>query len=212
MKRFPRVSMFLAPLAMLASTSVFARGPVPSEPIRIKKIQYNGSGCPIGTVAQNVSPAKDSFTLTFSDFVAESGPGIPLSQGRKNCIMTLVLDVPSGWQYSIADFYYRGFMDLDRGIRAEHAASYFFEGQGQTGRFASQKLGPYEADYVYKDQIGLSSAVWSPCSAERALNINASIRVDNTNRRQYPNAQGMITNDSVDGQITQVWGLTWRRC
>ncbi len=210
MNRFVRLASCFS---LLASSSLFARSAVvPQEPVLIKKIQYNGSGCPLGTVAQNIAPSKDSFTLSFSEFVAETGPGIPLSASRKNCILTLVLDVPAGWQYSIADFYYRGFMDLDRTIRAEHSASYFFEGQGQTGRFGTRQMGPYASDYVYTDQIGLASAVWSPCNVQRALNINASIRVDNTDRRYHPEAQGLITNDTIDGQIKQVWGLTWRRC
>jgi hypothetical protein len=150
--------------------------------------------------------------LTFSEFVAEAGPGISLSAGRKNCVATLVLDIPSGWQYSITSFFYRGFMALDKGIQAEHSASYFLEGQGKTGTFTAKNFGPYENDYVYNDKVGIASAVWSPCGVERALNINTAIRVSNTNARAYPHAQGLITNDSIDGQITQVWGLTWRRC
>lgn len=67
---------------------------VPSEPITIQKIQYNGTGCPLGTVAQNVSDDKQAFTLTFSEFIAESGPGISLAQGRKNCIATVTLGAP----------------------------------------------------------------------------------------------------------------------
>ncbi len=213
MKVLGSIAKVLAPIALLASSSAFASGwPVPAEPITIKRIQYNGTGCPLGTVAENISTKKDSFTLTFSEFVAEAGPGIPLSAGRRNCILTLVLDVPGGWQYSVGEFYYRGFLDLDQGIKAEQSATYFFEGQGLQGRFASSSFGPYEKDYVYTDKVGLASAVWSPCGVERALNINTAIRVDNTNRRQYPNAQGFITTDSVDGQIKQVWGLTWRRC
>jgi hypothetical protein len=46
----------------------------------------------------------------------------------------------------------------------------------------------------------------------RALNLNTKIRVANTNTAYYPEARGFITNDSIDGQITQVFGLTWRRC
>jgi hypothetical protein len=215
MKVFGSIVKFVAPLLVMGAAAAHAevRDPIaPSEPITIKKIQYNGTGCPLGTVAKNVSEDKTAFTLTFSEFVAEAGPGIPLSAGRKNCVATLVLDVPAGWQYSIASFYYRGFMALDKGMKAEHSASYFIEGQGKTGTFASQKSGPFENDYVYNDNIGIISDVWSPCGVERALNINASIRVSNTDSRKYPNAQGLITNDSIDGQITQVWGLTWRRC
>ncbi|HYX37792.1 MAG TPA: DUF4360 domain-containing protein [Oligoflexus sp.] len=185
---------------------------VPSDPITIENIQYNGTGCPLGTVAQNVSDDKQAFTLTFSEFFAEAGPGISLAQGRKNCIATVTLHIPSGWQYSVANFYYRGFMQLDEGIKADHSVDYSFEGQGRTSRFASVTTGPFENDYVYSDSVGIESNVWSPCGVSRALNLNTKIRVSNASTTAYPNARGFITNDSIDGQITQVFGLTWRRC
>ncbi len=213
MKVFASIVKCVAPILFVgAAAQAQVRLPAPAEPITIKKIMYNGSGCPLGTVAKNVSEDKQSFTLTFSEFVAEAGPGVSLSEGRKNCVATLTLDVPGGWQYSIGSFFYRGFMQLDRGIKAEHSADYFFEGTGFTGRFSSTKVGPFENDYVYNDNIGLSSAVWSACGVERALNINTKIRVSNSNSSAYPNARGLITNDSIDGQIKQVWGITWRRC
>lgn len=211
-------------LSLLAAPAIFAeeRAPMdpldsipvlaPSEPITIERIQYNGTGCPLGTVAQNVSDDKQAFTLTFSEFFAEAGPGISLAQGRKNCIATVTLNIPAGWQYSVANFYYRGFMQLDEGIKAEHSVDYSFEGQGRTNRFASTMSGPYESDYVYSDSVGLATTVWSPCGVSRALNLNTKIRVSNTSSASYPEARGFITNDSIDGQITQVFGLTWRRC
>lgn len=213
MKIFGSIASFVAPLLVVASVAKAEdRTPVPNEVITIKKIQYNGTGCPLGTVAQNISEDKTAFTLTFSEFVAESGPNISLASGRKNCVATLVLDVPAGWQYSVGSFYYRGFIGIDKGVTAEHSADYFFEGQGATGRFSATKNGPFQDEYIYKDKVGLASAVWSPCGVERALNINAKIRVANADASKYPNARGLITNDSIDGQITQVWGITWRRC
>ncbi|WP_141735502.1 DUF4360 domain-containing protein [Oligoflexus tunisiensis] len=206
----------LAPAALLVSSVSFADILVPAEPVTIKSIKVNGSGCPLGTVAQNISDDKQAFTLTFSEFVAETGPGMSPTASRKNCVVTATLKVPVGWQYSIGSFYYRGFMGLDEGIRATHTTSYFFEGQGKTGTFSADKYGPLSEDFVYTDKIGLNSAImpdtWSDCAKERALNINTSIRVSNINSRKYPNAQGLITNDSIDGEITQVFGLTWRRC
>ncbi len=184
----------------------------PVEPVLIKKLQSNGSGCPIGSVASNISDDKKSFTLTFSDFVAEAAPNGSYAAARKNCVMTLVLDVPAGWQYSIASFYYRGFMQLDAGMKAEHSTDYFFEGQGLTNKFGSTQSGPYANDYVYSDDVGLASSVWSPCQESRALNINTKIRVWNTDPSKFPNGRGVIANDSVDSQIRQVWGLTWKRC
>jgi len=206
----------IAPAALLFATNSFASFVVPSEPVSIKKIVVNGSGCPLGTVAQNISEDKQAFTLTFSEFVAETGPGLSPTIARKNCVVTATLQVPTGWQYSIGSFNYRGFMGLDQGIRATHSTSYFFEGVGKQGTFAAVKDGPLQEDFVFTDKIGLTSVfipdTWSDCNVERALNINTSIRVANVNPRLYKNAQGLITNDSIDGQIKQVFGLTWRRC
>ncbi len=214
MKVFGSIIKFVAPIVLVGAVANAQQRSnlAPSEPITIKSIAYNGTGCPLGTVAQNVSEDKQSFTLTFSEFVAEAGPGISLADGRKNCIATMVLNVPGGWQYSVASFYYRGFLALDNGVKAEQSADYYFQGQGLTGRFGTTKTGPFESDYVYNDNIGLASAVWSPCGVERALNINAKIRVWNTSSSSYPGARGFITTDSIDGQIKQVWGITWRRC
>lgn len=212
MKVWNTVFRILAPFALIASANAYATE-VPSAPILIKKVNVKGSGCPdASTVGVNISDDKQAFTLTFSEFAAETGPGIPLSASRKNCVATLVLDVPSGWQYSIGSFYYRGFMQLDQAIRAEHTTNYFFEGQGRTGSFASTSYGPFADEYVYQDVVGLASAVWSTCSVKRALNINTSVRVYNADKLHFPDSQGFITNDSIDGEIRQIWGLSWRRC
>lgn len=218
MKVFGILAKSVVPALLLSAVAHGEdRFPVPSEPVLIKKISYNGSGCPEGTVAENVSEDKKSFTLTFSEFVAEAGPDISLSAGRKNCIATIVLDVPAGWQYSVGTFNYRGYMGLDEGITAVHSTTYFLEGSdGRQGRFAATRKGPLSEDFVFTDKIGLDTVfipqVWSECNTERALNINTAIRVSNQNSRQYPNARGLITNDSIDGKLQQKFGLTWRNC
>lgn len=202
----------LAPVAIFAMSSVAsANTPNPRE-VYIQDINYNGSGCPLGTVAENVSPDAKAFTLTFSDYIAEAGPGVSIRDGRRNCQVTLSLKVPQGWQYSVGTFDYRGYVFLDRGMRASHNTSYYFQGQGNTGRFASQMSGEIDRDYTFSDSIELGSLVWSSCNASRALNINTAINVRNTNKRRYPDAEGLITNDSIDGEIKHVFGIRWRRC
>lgn len=195
---------------LLLSGSLFAS--VPSSQIRINDIDYNGSGCPLGTVAQNVSDDKQAFTVTFSDYIAEAGEGISIRDGRKNCQLTLSLSVPAGWQYSIASFDYRGFAFLDRGMRADYRTNYYFQGDRETGTVTRTARGYYDDNFSFREELGLASAVWSPCGVERALNINTAISVRNTNKRRYPYAEGVIGTDSIDGQIEQIWGITWRRC
>lgn len=210
MKVLASLALMVAPLTMGLSSVASAQ--VNPGQVYIEGLTYNGSGCPLGTVAENLSSDRQAFTLTFSDYFAEAGPYAGPRDGRKNCQVTLDLKVPQGFQFSIATFDYRGFVDLDRGIQARQSASYYFQGQGGTGRFGTTMKGPLVEDYTFRDTIGLASVVWSPCGESRALNINTSVSVSNRNRRQYPDAQGLITNDSIDGAITHKYGLVWRRC
>ncbi len=191
---------------LLLAGSLFAQAP---NTVQIRNIMYNGSGCPIGSVGQNIAPDFKAFTLTFSDYIAEIGPGIPLSDARKNCQLTLDMYFPQGWQFAIATFDYRGYVSLDRRVQATQSSAYYFQGQGQTGRFSTNFSGPVDRDYQFRDTIGLTSLVWSPCGATRALNINTQVRLNN---RSNPNGSGLITTDSIDGQIIHKYGLQWRRC
>jgi hypothetical protein len=207
-------TLYAATLFLLSSQA-FAQTPVPSDQVYIKEVNTIGSGCRPDSFALNLSSDKRAFTLTFSEFVAEIGPGIDPAQAYKNCAITLSLSVPSGWQYSIGTFNYRGFMDLAPQVRAEHSTSYFFQGTGQTGSFTAFENGPLAKSFLYTDRVGLASSyipdTWSPCNADRALTFNPTIRLKRLEGAS-PDAQSFITNDSVDGEIVQQFGLVWRRC
>lgn len=209
-----KINFYAASILLMASQA-YSQSLAPSEQVFIKEVNTIGSGCRPESFALNLSSDKRAFTLTFSEFVAEIGPGIEPSQAYKNCAVTLRLSVPSGWQYSIGTFNYRGFMDLAPQVRAEHSTSYFFQGTGQTGSFTAYENGPLEKSFVYTDKVGLASAyipdTWSPCNAERALTFNPTIRLKLLEGAS-PDAQSFITNDSVDGEIVQQFGLIWRQC
>jgi hypothetical protein len=218
-----KFSKLLVPAMLVISSHGFATerpNQLPSpelEGVTIQSINALGSGCKDpSTYAVNLSDDKKAFTLSFSEFIAEVGPGIPLVESRKNCSIVLDLKIPAGWQYTIGTFNYRGFMDLGPKVKAEHTTTYYFQGQGKTGSFTAVEIGPQAKDFVYTDKVGLQTAyipdVWSPCSsASRALTINPSVRVSKA-QGASSSAQGIITNDSVDGELTQVFGLQWRRC
>jgi len=228
MSMISNLAKLLVPAALLLSSAAFAtgttdptapaapvvEGPIPGT-VQIKKITAAGTGCAdASTYSTNISPDNQAFTVTFSDFIAEVGQGLPLSAGRKNCSLTLDLQIPNGWQFSIATFNYRGFMDLGPKVQAEHTTTYFFQGQ-PSGSFQAKEVGPKSKDFVYTEKLGLTSvyipSVWSPCNISRALTINPSIRVSKLAGAKA-DAAGLINNDSVDGEITQVFGMVWRRC
>lgn len=198
--------MITAASVLLASGTLLAQAP---STVTIRSITHNGSGCPIGSVAQNIAPDNKAFTLTFSDYIAEVGPGIDLRESRKNCQLTVDLQFPQGYQYAIASFDYRGYASLDRGVEGTQKSSYYFQGMGQTGSFQSTFRGVMDKDFQFRDSVALESVVWSPCGASRALNINTQVRLSN---RSNANGRGLMTIDSIDGAVVHKYGLMWRRC
>jgi len=221
MSMIVKLAKILVPAALTLSAGAgFASEQEVAPPVaglKIKKITGSGSGCAdSSTYSTNISPDLSAFTVTFSEFIAEAGPGLPLSAGRKNCSLTLDLEVPAGYSFSIATVNYRGFMALDENVKAVHKTDYFFQGQGTTGRFSSTNVGPLSEDFVYTDSIGLVTqnlgTVRSPCkTGSRALTINPTIQVSKLSGADA-SAQGLITNDSVDGEISQKFGIKWYRC
>lgn len=206
MKNFGKKLALIGASLLAFAGSALAQSP---EYVRVRSLSYAGTGCPAGTVAENISPDHKAFTLLFDSYVAEAGPGIPLSAARKNCQLNVDLDFPPGWTYTIATVDYRGFVALDAGVTALQKSSYYFQGEFRTGELQTSFNVARQGDYQIRDVLGLSAYVWSPCGAQRSLNINTQVRVDNSRNRR---GQGLITTDSIDGTLTHVYGLTWRRC
>jgi hypothetical protein len=193
-------------LALAVSSSAFAEAP---PYVRVRNISYAGSGCPAGSVAGNTSPDRQAFTLLFDSYIAEVGPGIPLNQKRKNCQLNIDLDFPSGWSYTIFSVDYRGYVALERNVKGTQQSSYYFQGQGRTATLKTVMNGPIDQNYQIRDTLGLTATVWSPCGAQRALNINSQLILDNA---RAPRASGLLTTDSIDGELKLVYGIQWQRC
>jgi hypothetical protein len=201
-------NVFLGLVAVLGSC-VIASGAMAQEApewVRIRSITYAGSGCQAGTVAQNVAPDRLAFTLLFDSYIAEVGPHISLANSRRNCQINIDLDYPSGWTYTVYSVDYRGFAKLDPGVNAIQKASYYFQG-GSGPSKETRFYGPLEKDYRLRDTFG--NETWSQCRSVRSLNINTQVRLEN---RFAPHNSGLITVDSIDGQVIQTYGFVWRRC
>ena len=191
---------------MIYASAVLADAPDPSQ-VYIRGIVHAGTGCPVGTVAGNVSPDAQAFTLIFDEFLAEAGPGISLSRSRAFCQLNLDLHIPNGWSYTVFKVDYRGFAALDPGTIGTQTASYYFQGDSHTVTLRSNIRGGYNRDYLITDRLGISAVVWSPCGIERALNIKAQVAV-----QAGFNQRALMTVDSIDGDFKQIYGVMWRHC
>jgi hypothetical protein len=189
------------------SMAAYADGPNPNE-VYVNNIVHAGTGCPIGSVASDISEDAKAFTLLFDNYLVEAGPGIPRGESRKFCQLTVNLHVPQGWSYTLFDVTYAGFANLDSGTSGTEKSTYYFEGNPSGGvTLASTIRGQFNSDYHIQDRLGIDALVWSPCGINRALNIKSAIQVD-----ARPGQRALMTIDSIDGELRHIYGIAWRRC
>ena len=118
----------LARLGQISANNIQKRG-LPTTDIQIQGLTYGGSGCPSNSVGSSISEDKTVVTLIFDQYIAAVGPGVLVTESRKNCQLNLKLKYPGGYQYSIMSADYRGFAALDAGVTGQQRSTYYFSGQ-----------------------------------------------------------------------------------
>ena len=188
-------------------TPALAQDEAPKN-FRINNIRSNGVGCPLGTVATNISDDQQAFTLSFSEFYAEVSPVTGIQQQRKACRVIFDTEQDAGWEYAIFAVTYRGFAALDSAVQGQQTLR--FGGLGKEAETTLSLVGPYEADYINAQEVPISSLKWSGCQNNklRDFTIHAALTL------QAPDAatQGLLTVDTVDGEIRQEYEVLWREC
>jgi len=174
----------------------------PPDQLVIENLSWSGTGCPPGSVEGSVSDDNLAFTLAFSEYAAQIPPR---RIDRKNCALVLDLAVPQGWSLTILKVNYVGFTQLEAGTRARQTSTYKWEGQPDLARLSTSWTGPIIVDpYNFTDTLGLEAVVWSRCGVNRNLIINTGISVSGR--------EGLIATDTIDGELKETYGLSWRRC
>jgi hypothetical protein len=197
--------MKLSAVALVAS-SVFGQVPDITKTL-INGLSYGGSGCPQNSVAATLSQDLTTFTMIFDKFIAETGPGMTSTSARRNCQITVDLRYPEGWSYSIVSVDYRGYVSIPAGLTATQSATYYFSGNKEQSKSSTKFVGPFDGDYLNSDTIATSAVVWSKCGSVIPGNINAAVSISGD--KKIP---GLITVDSVDGKVEQIYAIQWKKC
>lgn len=79
-------------------------------------------------------------TLIYDAYVASIGPNIPVTEQRKNCQLTVELEYPGGFQYSILSADYRGYANIEKGISGTLKSTYYFAGKAPQVRESSPRI------------------------------------------------------------------------
>lgn len=201
----------LLPLAAAApaalDTPVLGDAP-PAGQVQIRGVTYGGTGCPQGTVGSQISADRSVMTLIFDSYIASIGPGIAVTEQRKNCQLNVDILYPGGFQYSILSADYRGYSSIQKGVTGTLKSTYYFSGQTAQSSTEYSFIGPVTGDYLKHDEADSTSVVWSPCGASGMLNINSQVRLTSSNS----SATGLLTTDSTDLKFTQVVYVQWKKC
>lgn len=185
--------------AFLAATTLIAASIGPAfanDKVEILGAEYGGSGCPEGSASVSVSPDGQELSILFDQFVALGNKG---AERRKSCNMSIPIQVPQGFQISLYDADYRGYVapaTIGR-LRAE----YFFA--GQRGPVFYRTFNG-ESDYNVRDQLVTVGDVWSRCGDSVNMRVNAAMTAS---------GQGMATVDSFDlAHRGLVYHIKYRQC
>ncbi|MFC9815041.1 DUF4360 domain-containing protein [Streptomyces virginiae] len=192
------------------SPSAGASASAPLDQVTVDVATVNGSGCRPGSAAVAVSPDNSAFTVTYSEYLAQAGGGVPAVEGRKNCLLSLVVHVPQGYTYAIAKVDYRGFGSLQPGAIGTQKASYYFQGMSQTAYRTHRFDGALDDNWQATDTTGIEALAWSPCGEQRNFNINTELRAEVGT--SDPSKTSFMALDSTDGSINSVYHFSWKQC
>lgn len=218
MKTLRKASLFAGAFALMAGLITTAAGPAaaashfqnpPPDQIVIDVATVNGSGCPAGTAAVAVNEGNTSFTVTYSEYLAQAGGNSDPTDFRKNCQLNLIVRIPSGFTYAIASADYRGFGHLEPGAGGIQKASYYFSGDSATSSVTHTLAAPHSDNWQFTDEVETDQLSYKPCGEERNFNINTEVRVT---AGTDPTKKSFMTMDSTDGDIKTIYHFAWKQC
>jgi hypothetical protein len=182
----------LATLVAAPIAPAFAAG----DKVEIMGASYGGSGCPAQSASVSVSPDGQELTILFDKF---SALGNDPSQSRKSCNLSIPIKVPQGFQISLYDADYRGYVApaTSGTLRAE----YFFA--GNRGPVFQRTING-ENNYNVRDSLATVADVWSACGDSANMRVNASMSA---------RGKGSATVDSFDlAHRGLVYHIKYRSC
>jgi hypothetical protein len=186
--------------------------PDPDEPdpnqLYIQDIMTGGPGCRhpdrITTV---ISEDKKSFLLLYDDMELRNPPGPKVKS--LNCAAGVKLHVPNGWQVALATVNTRGYLYLDKKVRARQTSNYFFAGKPLGAYAHTDFSGPYDDFYEFTDEVPFESLVWSNCGTSVIFGINTTL---NLNAVANPKGEAIFSTNTTDGMFQTLLLWQFRKC
>ena len=182
--------------ATLVATSLAPVFANTNSKVEIVGAGYGGSGCPANSASVTVSPDGQELSILFDKFIVT---GNNPSESRKSCNLSIPIKVPQGYQISLYDADYRGY--VAPATSASLRAEYFFA--GARGPVFSRNFNG-ETNYNVRDKLATVANVWSACGTSANMRVNAAM---------VARGKGMATVDSFDlAHRGLVYHIQYRTC
>ncbi|GBG71786.1 hypothetical protein CBR_g9195 [Chara braunii] len=199
------VAVVLLLIILQLAVHGYAISPPPGS-VSISDFSAAGDGCPSDTYIGLVSDDAHALTVMFSDFTAVTDRA--LAGRRKRCHLSVQLNYPQGFTFTLVGITVRGYAKLDEGVKGILQTSYYISGRPGTGIAVVIKVGPFDGNF--EEGIAFISPVVSVCNQVRKLNLNTEFRVDPGNFT--PKRNGIITPDPEDLKPTLIYDVAWEAC
>ncbi|WP_373542555.1 DUF4360 domain-containing protein [Chamaesiphon sp.] len=188
---------FIKALLILSTLATMPISPaVAGDKVEIMGANYGGNGCPAQSASVSVSPDGQELSILFDKFIAM---GNDASQSRKSCNLSIPIKVPQGFQISLYDADYRGY--VAPATQGTLRAEYFFAGNRGP---VFQRTFNGENNYNVRDSLATVADVWSACGDSTNMRVNASMAA---------RGKGSATVDSFDlAHRGLVYHIKYRTC
>jgi hypothetical protein len=195
-------------LALSVSTPARAAGAeaVPDANITVEVVAANGSGCAPGTATVIADSDKTGFRLRYRDFVAEAGGTADPTDRRKNCQVGVLVTVPPGWTFAVAEADYRGRARLYAGATGLQRTNYYWQGSSDNSYTEETFPGPLNGYWATTDVAPV--LIYAPCGEQRVLNVNTELRVD----AGTSGARSSMSMRASEGDVDTLFNVNWIRC
>ena len=193
-------------LWLLAATSHSAQVDLPLDQLYFHSaVSHGGRGCPQeARVEATLGDDGGSVHLAFDTYQAQVSPDTP-PVARTICQVSLPLNIPAGWQYTVLAANTHRTLWLEPGVQAQHLTEIYFQGDA-----GFEIVEPYQGPVQSSDsiehttQMPNAGPVWSRCHSQRNLNLRTILYVTNRDNRD---GSGRL---AIHGPA--VYTLAWRPC
>ncbi len=139
-------------------------------PVGIRSLAYGGTGCPEAEVALE----SGSLSIVPSAMEIKAGPGVPASAGRKFCQLSLEVNLPSGYAYTLVPAHLAGSAHLDEGVEATITQLVYFDATSEL-TLSDLVKGPVDSEFVIDSTS--NERLWSTCGSSKAANVKVTANI-----------------------------------